>query len=300
MEMQSRLDRLIFDRAPWLASDRAAIRAVRAGLNRVLSYHDTVALAEALKDKPARHIMAAMARLVATRVTLRGAGHIPAHGAALMVANHPTGIADGLALTRVLMQRRPDAYFFANADILKLLPQLDEVITPVEWRQDRRSAAKARITLQRTKAAIADARIGIIFPSGRLAKRRGLRLVERPWMPSAASMARKYRLPVVPVHIEARNSALFYGFDLLHPSLRDITLFHEVLNKTRQRFVVTVGAPVPPEALPRCPEAATQMLRQRCLGLGADGVDAPDAERGLPLLHPRAGRLAVPGLIGRR
>ena len=56
-------------------------------------------------------------------------------------------------------------------------------------------------------------------------------------------MARKFNLPVVPLHIRARNSALFYLFDRIHPTLRDITLFHEVLNKARQPYRLTILHP---------------------------------------------------------
>jgi putative hemolysin len=50
-----------------------------------------------------------------------------------------------LVLWRLLMRRRPDAFFFANADVLRVLPQLGEVIAPVEWRAHRKTrAARAR------------------------------------------------------------------------------------------------------------------------------------------------------------
>jgi putative hemolysin len=102
--------------------------------------------------------------------------------------------------------------------------------------------------------ALTDAgRLGVIFPSGRLAKRVGLRLHERPWMSSAAALARKFDLPVIPVHIRARNSALYYLFDAIHPTLRDITLFHETLNKASQPYLVTIGAPIAAADLPRDP-----------------------------------------------
>ena len=90
----------------------------------------------------------------------------------------------------------------------------------------------------------------MLFPSGRLAKRRWWSLHERPWMASGAMMARKFNLPVVPLHITARNSALFYLFDRIHPTLRDITLFHEVLNKTRQPYRLTLGPAIEPDDLP--------------------------------------------------
>ena len=124
-----------------------------------------------------------------------------------------------------------------------------------------------------TKSALEDGRIGIIFPSGRLAKRRGLRLFEREWIASAASIARKFYLPVIPINIRARNSGLFYMFDRIHPSLRDITLFHEMLNKDRQPYRITVGEAISSSALPTKPEDAIELLRRATLALG--GRHAP-------------------------
>lgn len=135
------------------------------------------------------------------------------------------------------------------------------------------SLTKTRATMALTRTAIEQGRIGLIFPSGRLAKRRGLRLYGRAWMSSAAMIARRFDLPVIPVNIRARNSALFHLFDLIHPSLRDITLFHETLNKHRQPFRVRVGEPISPGALPATSEAGIEMLRRTTLALG--GRHAP-------------------------
>ena len=81
-------------------------------------------------------------------------------------------------------------------------------------------------------------------------------------------MARRFNLPVVPLHITARNSALFYLFDRIHPTLRDITLFHEVLNKTHQRYRLTLGTVIDPETLPANSAEAIEVLRARTLELG--------------------------------
>jgi putative hemolysin len=272
-EMQDRLDLLIAERAPWLFSDRLGTHAARRILNRMLGYKRTVALASDFRDMPSDQIMAALAQLLARDVEVAGLGHIPRHGAALVVANHPTGIADGIILNHLIAAQRPDAYFFANHDILRVLPQMRDMIAPVEWRAEKRSHAKMRETLDYTRQATEQGRLGVIFPSGRLAKRRGLSLHERPWMASAAMLARKFDLPVIPVNIRARNSVLFYLFDLIHPTLRDITLFHETLNKARQPFRVTVGEPISASALPARSEQGIEMLRRATLALG--GARAP-------------------------
>ncbi|WP_342070525.1 lysophospholipid acyltransferase family protein [Yoonia algicola] len=271
--MEHRIDPLIAERAPWLYRNRPGQRIAKRCLHRVLGYDATVEIASSLQDAPASEIMGQMAARLSSMVTASGLGHIPTHGPALIVANHPTGIADGIILHGLIAAQRPDAYFFANRDILRVFPQMDTMIAPVEWRKEQRSHAKTRETMTYVRDATAAGRLGIIFPSGRLAKRRGLRLHERPWMASAAMLARKFDLPVIPVNIQARNSALFYLFDLIHPTLRDITLFHETLNKARQPFEVTVGEPISAAAIPQDSEDGIAMLRKATLALG--GKDAP-------------------------
>lgn len=280
--MKDRIEPLIEDRAPWLFRPTLATTLARPILNSALGYDRTVSLADAVKDLSSREIMDVMAQRLARDVTVAGLGHLPRHGAALIVANHPTGIADGIILHSVLRDLRPDAYFFANHDILKVLPQMADMIAPVEWRKERRSHAKTRETMAFTRRAVRDGRLGVIFPSGRLAKRRGARLHERPWMASAAMLARKFDLPVIPIHLQARNSALFYLFDAIHPTLRDITLFHETLNKDRQPYEVRVGEPISPKALPDNSEEGIAILRRAALALGEprkQGVSLLDATR---------------------
>ncbi len=274
MGMKERIDAQIVERAAWLERENPLVRAVRAGLNRVLSYDQTVGLAEEMDDWSGHEIMTRMGRMLARDVQISGLSRVPRRGGALIVCNHPTGIADGIVLYHLLSGIRPDLFFYANSDILKVVPQLERMIAPVEWREDRRSRQKTRETMTFTRAAMAEERLGIIFPSGRLAKRRGLRLHERDWMTSAAMIAKKFDVPVIPMNIRSRNSVLFYLFDLIHPSLRDITLFHETLNKANQPFRVTVGEPISPKALQGSAEEGIEIMRRATLALG--GRHAPE------------------------
>lgn len=266
--MKDRIDPLIAERAPWLFEDHAWSTPSRNVLNHLLGYNRTLAIGEAIKDHPHDVIMDEMSRLLARDIELSGLENIPRSGPALVVANHPTGIADGIMMWSCLRKVRPDMFFYANHDILRVLPQMEDMIAPVEWRKDKRSHGKTRETMAYTRKAMAAGRLGIIFPSGRLAKRRGLKLHERPWMASAAMIARKFDLPVVPINIRARNSVLFYLFDLIHPTLRDITLFYETLNKDRQPYRMTVGQPISPSALPAKSDEGIEMLRAATLALG--------------------------------
>lgn len=266
--IKPRLDPLIEERAPWLFSGRPGTEIAHRILNKMLGYGRAVELGDEFLDQHPDAIMARMAELIARDVEVTGLENLPEDGPALIVANHPTGIADGIILHHLIAPIRPDLFFYANSDILRILPQFESMIAPVEWREDKRSRQKTRETMVYTRKAIDDGRLGVIFPSGRLAKRRGLRLFEREWMTSAAMIARKFDLPVVPLNMRARNSALFYLFDAIHPTLRDITLFHETLNKAGQPYRVNIGQPIMPGAMPKTSEEAIDVLREQTLALG--------------------------------
>ncbi|WP_313136194.1 lysophospholipid acyltransferase family protein [Paracoccus jeotgali] len=266
-EMQRRLDPLIAERAPWLYSGKPHHNAARRLLMRMLGYPRTLDLGAEFRDQPTADIFARMDEMIIRDLEVAGLDHIPTSGPALIVANHPTGIADGIVLYSLIGRVRPDLFIYTNHDILRVLPQLQDMIVPVEWRVEKRSHAKTRATMEQTRAWLEQDRIGLIFPSGRLAKRRGLTLHERPWMASAAMIARRMDVPVIPLRIRARNSILFYLFDAIHPTLRDVTLFHEVLNKAGQQYQVTVGAPVAAQSLPARSDEAIEMLRRIVLAL---------------------------------
>ncbi|MEO1307431.1 MAG: 1-acyl-sn-glycerol-3-phosphate acyltransferase [Pseudomonadota bacterium] len=290
--MKQRLDPLIAERAPWLFASRPGTRYARRALDHVLGYDRTVALAEELEHTTGSELMDSIAALIARDVTVNGLDRVPRDGPALVVANHPTGIADGVILWSVLSKLRPDLFYYANVDIVRAVPQLESMIAPVEWRQEKRTHGKTRETMAYTRKAIGEGRLGVIFPSGRLAKRRKLSLHERPWMASAAMIARKFDLDVVPINIRARNSALFYFFDLIHPTLRDITLFHETLNKDRQPFVLTVGRPIPARKLSKNSNEAIEVLRDRTLQLGGRHAPAVSLVEQVP--RPRWAKAFIP------
>ncbi|MEM9642381.1 MAG: 1-acyl-sn-glycerol-3-phosphate acyltransferase [Pseudomonadota bacterium] len=283
--MRERVDPLIAERAPWLYRSGAHIRAARGLLHLMLGYDRTIEIGQSIEHMPYDVLMDTLSGMIARNLEVDGVDRIPAEGPAIVVCNHPTGIADGIILWSVLRKRRPDLFFFANRDAIRVMPQLDRMIAPVEWRPEKRSHGSNRETLTYAAQAFKQKRLAVLFPSGRLAKRRGLKLYERPWLPSAAMLARKYKLPVVPMHITARNSVLFYLFDALHPTLRDVTLFHEVINKADHSFRVRAGRMLDGGALPKDSELATRELYLATMRAAAEEGDysvlIPKARGGL-------------------
>ena len=78
---------------------------------------------------------------------------------------------------------------------------------------------------------------------------------------------------MVPVHMDGPWSTLFHLFDRISPELRDVTLFHELLNKHGKSFSLVVGRPIAPEALDVDATVATAKLKhyvERVLPLEPD------------------------------
>jgi putative hemolysin len=243
------VDVLIAERAPKL-SGSPAWPLVKPLLYALLNYRKAREMADAIAPMGGREALEYVSNLLQVQVDVTGLERLPRTGRAAIVANHPTGIADGIAVYDALKAARPDLVFYANSDAHRVAPRLDEVLIPVEWVEAKRTRERTRLTLQMTREALEAERALMVFPAGRLARRApdGV-LVDPPWMPTAISIARKYGAPVVPVHVAGPWATLFHLFDRFSGELRDITLFHELLNKRGRRFRIVIGHPIAPEAL---------------------------------------------------
>jgi putative hemolysin len=244
------VDQLIEERAQGLRADPLVWPLVRTFLYPVLRYRAAVQMADRIGPMDGREVMATVSDMLRIRLNVEGAHHIPRSGPVLIAPNHPTGIADGFAVHGALLSARPDMIFFANRDALRVAPNLRDVLIPVEWVNEKRSRERSRETLRSTAEAFRGGRAVVLFPSGRLAKMTPEGLREQPWQNSIVSLARKYDAPIVPVHITAQNSWLYYFFWRVSPELKDMTLFHELLNKRGAMYRLQFGELIQPRALP--------------------------------------------------
>lgn len=236
---------------------------IRPALYGLLGYRKALRWADEIKQiATGTDCFAYLDRVLDLRVTSTGLDKVPRTGRTVIVANHPTGLADGSIVLAALKPIRTDIEIMANADACRINPRFAEVIIPVEWVQEKRSMPKTRETLRRTSASFANERALLIFPSGALAQMRQGKLVDEPWHQTAVTLARKNKAPVTPLHVGGRNSWLYYTFCGINRELRDITLFRELLNKQGDKFHLTFGPQIPWEHLNGDPQAVTDRLRE--------------------------------------
>lgn len=245
---------------------------MRPFLYTLLRYGKAIEFADDVAPKSGFQCFEYMSDLLKLEIEARNVERIPEKGGFILVSNHPTGIADGVAVFDLLKAKRPDLMVFANRDAVRVNPRFAEMIIPVEWRDEYKSKLKTRETLVLTNKAVDEGKVMVLFPSGRIAYWADGKLNERPWKTSAVSLARKYNLPILPIHITARNSGLFYWFAKWSTELRDMTVFYELLNKKGNRFDFTVGHMIQPDQLEGDPAEVTKALEQHTVfNLAMDG-----------------------------
>jgi len=241
------VDQLIEERSHGLRTRPWLWKFITTALYPILGYKSAIQLIEDVQGMDGSGVLDYVSNWLQLKVETSGVEHVPKTGRAILIANHPAGIADGVAVLDALRERREDIVFFANRDAIRMAPGLESHIIPVEWVEEKRTRERQREMIKAMVDAFRSEKLVVIFPSGRLAYLRLNGLTERPWQTTAVNLAQKYQCPIVPMHIKARNSAFFYAVSLFSAELRDITLFHELLNKKGKKYRLRIGAPVSAE-----------------------------------------------------
>ena len=161
---------------------------------------------------------------------------IPAQGRLLVVANHPSGALDALALLDAIGKVRRDVRIVAN-DMLSALDNLDGLLLPVRILGGRPTPDSVRAV----DTALARGECVIVFPAGEVSRLgpRGIR--DSRWRLGFLRFARACDAPVLPVRIHARNSALFYGASALFKPAGTALLAREMFARRGRRIRLLVG-----------------------------------------------------------
>ncbi len=169
-----------------------------------------------------------------------GIDHVPRHDPVVVVANHPSGMAEGIVLAKLLLQIRPDVKFLANHQ-LKLIPELAHLFLGIKLDTD--GVQENIIPLRSAIRWVRKGGLLAVFPAGEVAHRSGpwLRITESPWLPGTAKIIRATGAAVVPVHINARNSELFHWAGLAHSRLRTLLLPRELLQQRGKCMAIRFG-----------------------------------------------------------
>ena len=169
---------------------------------------------------------------------------IPVRGRVVIVANHPIGSLDGLALLKLVRAVRPDVKVVAN-DILYAISPLHRLLLPV----DNMGGNTPRRNLEALQEHLNGDGALIIFPAGEVSRfgTRGVR--DGRWRHGFLRIAFSCNAPVLPVYVDGRNSAFFYALSFLARPVSTLWLVREMFKHAKNCVDIRIGQPVGPETI---------------------------------------------------
>ncbi|MFM2484749.1 lysophospholipid acyltransferase family protein [Celerinatantimonas yamalensis] len=192
---------------------------------------------------------------------------IPTEGAVIIVANHPIGSLDGLALLHLVGQIRSDVKIIANQMLSSITP-LESLLLPV----DNMTSKTRRQQLEGLHNHLDNQGALIVFPAGEVSRWKNLRQRDCRWQRGFVKIADKSKAPILPVYVKARNSSLFYLCSMLNKSLSTILLVRELFWHQGQTIEMVIGEPIPHQSYRHLTlDLATraQLLRKHTYRIGA-------------------------------
>jgi putative hemolysin len=255
------VDELLYERTDTLRKFPLLWKVITSWCLPLFKYQAAVEWADRLGPRDGFEGRTLFADYLDLDVRVTGLEHVPRSGRLLIAANHPTGIVDALAVYAAVDAIRPDARYFSNRDIVRIAPKMRDFVIPLEWLRRRRTTSALRETLEASVKAFREDRAVVIFPGGGIARGSLSGLKELEWLTATAKLMRRYQCPVLPIHIRARNSWLYYTLEAIHHEIRDLSRFREVMGKRRQRFDLTIGPAIQPDEVGGTLSEATAALQ---------------------------------------
>lgn len=167
-------------------------------------------------------------------------GRIPSYGRCVVIANHPLGALDALALLYVLKDVRKDIKIVATT-FLASIENLEELIVPV----DNIRGKMDKSSLERMYAALKKEQLLIMFPSGEVSRARVNGIKDTKWRSGFLRIASKMQAPILPIYINAKNSKFFYTLSSINKALATITLPNEMFKFYGKKIEFKIGKSIP-------------------------------------------------------
>lgn len=217
-------------------------------LNRLLHVDEINECLDLYGDKEGVEFAQAIMDHLNVTVELRHAERIPKEGCPIIIANHPLGGPDGMALIASVGSVRDDIQFPVN-DFLMYVEQLKPVFVPIDKVHGNRNTSAG------INEAFAGQNVLLYFPAGLCSRRIKGKITDLEWKPTVVKKAIQHHRDLIPVHIEAQNRRRFYTIANWRKRLGIKFNFEmallpgEMFAQRGKTFTMTVGEPIPWQTL---------------------------------------------------
>ncbi|HZP19000.1 MAG TPA: lysophospholipid acyltransferase family protein [Bauldia sp.] len=256
------------------------VDAIRRLLDRLLGFTAFNAIYARLPPSDTDNFAATLLAGMDVRVEWDGAPKetVPLTGPLVVVANHPFGMVEGMALGAFFSALRSDVSVMV-LHLLSAIPEYRERLIFVEPRPSPKRRMQNAAGWMKALRWLGDGGVVAVFPAGLVARYdwRRRKLVDRPWSPRVAGLIRRSGATVIPVWFHGGNGWLFQVLGTVAPGLQDALLMRQMVNKRGATLRAALGTPIAPERLAAFPDdaAAIAFLRAETEKLGPDGATRP-------------------------
>ena len=171
-------------------------------------------------------------------------------GPIVIVANHPFGIGDGIAVLALAEQLGRPFRVLINNELLKV-PEMVPYSLPVSFEETKEALALNMQTRHEALRLLKDGVTVVIFPAGGVATaKKGFgRAEDLPWKMFPAKLIQAAKANVVPVYFEGQNGRLFHLASRISLTLRVSLLIREFRRLSGSTIQARVGEMIPWEVL---------------------------------------------------
>ncbi|MFN3721144.1 MAG: lysophospholipid acyltransferase family protein [Rhizobium rhizophilum] len=171
-------------------------------------------------------------------------------GPIVIVANHPFGIGDGIAVLALAEQLGRPFRVLINNELLKV-PEMAPYSLPVSFEETKEALALNMQTRHEALRLLKEGVTVVIFPAGGVATaKKGFgRAEDLPWKMFPAKLIQAAKANVVPVYFEGQNGRLFHLASKISLTLRVSLLIREFRRLSGSTIRARVGVMIPWEEL---------------------------------------------------
>ncbi len=181
------------------------------------------------------------------------AEHIPEKGKIIIAANHPLGGLDGMALIKVVSEKRNDIKFIVN-DILLNLKNYSDIFVGVN-----KLGNTPKQSLLEIEKVFASNNAILFFPAGLVSRKQKIngqwQIHDLPWNKTFVQKAVQYQKPIIPAFIEGKNSDFFYNLSYwrkklgIKGNIEMLFLPDEMFKQKHQTINIYFAPPISPQLL---------------------------------------------------
>lgn len=185
-----------------------------------------------------------MLDLIDVRLTVKGGWPLEAIPEApiVIVANHPFGIGDGIAILALAEQLGRPFKVLIHNELLKV-PEMADYSLPISFDETKEAMAMNMRTRHEAVRLLKEGTTIIVFPAGGVATaKKGFgRAEDLPWKIFPAKLIQSARASVIPVYFEGQNGRLFHLASRVSLTLRLSLLIREFRRLSGSTITAHVG-----------------------------------------------------------